>query len=134
MNEFDKIDAMMEFLLHNEKLSDEELLNVWDNFLLASDSTEDRLSHMDELDDILSLFYDMGPTEILQLNTEYFDINDEYFRVDTFCHSLHSYDCAGTAVDGAIDFNALAEFIVKNDDDLGYHEIRNKLTELNKED
>ena len=101
-------------------MDDSTIVCVWNEYCDSVKYYDDRIYFMGDLDD---LFYGCSASDLLRALDSDFSLNDDYFRETIY--GLSSFDC----VLDYIDLDDLADYIVENDEDFGYNDIREALDE-----
>jgi hypothetical protein len=105
-----------------DNLSENELLNIWNDYCDCNHYYDDKVYYVDELDD---LCYSMKPTEIIS----------RYGELDGF-----EYFKDGVYVEGSndlldlIDYGALIDYIIDNEEDFDNSDIADALEEIEEDD
>ena len=105
-----------------DNLSENELLNIWNDYCDDNNYYDDRVYYVDELDE---LCYSMKPTEIIS----------RYGNLDGF-----EYFTDGVYTEGSndlldlIDYGALIDYIIDNEEDFDNSDIADALEEIEEED
>lgn len=102
-------------------MEDKELLEVWNRFCYNNSWDEDKIYYIEEFDD---MFCSEAPLEIARMvQGSGFSANDYYFKQSCY-GDLTSDDYVTDLID---DLDALIDYIIKHDDDLGSSDIREVL-------
>ena len=103
---------------------DNELIEIHNNYCIANTYMDDYIYNMSELDDVLQ----GNASDILsQIDIAEFDINDRYFIDTIYGYRSFGYACSDAC---EIDVEAIAKYILDNDDELGNGEILTVLDEI----
>lgn len=97
-----------------ENLDDQTLLQLHNDYCDHNKYCDDHIFYMAELDDLL---YGKTPSEIIDIAGG-IDTNDDYLRYTIY--GVQSFD----NVSDFIDLDALAEYIIDEDEDLNDDELR----------
>lgn len=122
MNKENKIEELKEIL---KNLTENEIVNIWNEYCESNYYYDDRIEFMDDFD---CLFEGKTPTEILEQVDSSFCICDNYFKFGIY--GAESFDNP----DDYIDYDDLANYILNNDEDFDNDEIQEFLDENNNED
>lgn len=102
-------------------LGESEYIEVWNNYCDAVDWVDDKIYYIDEFDD---MFCDKDPLEIARIVIGTgFNPNDYYFKTDGY-GDVTSDDYPSSLVS---DEDALINYIIEHDDELGNHDLRDAL-------
>lgn len=102
-------------------MEDNELLEVWNRFCDNNSWDDDKIYYIEEFNDMYSC---EDPLEIARMvQGSGFDANDYYFKQSCY-GDLTSDDYVSGLID---DLDALIDYIIKHDDDLGSSDIREVL-------
>ena len=104
-----------------DNLSENELLNIWDNYCDCNNYYDDKVYYVSDLDE---LCYGMKPTEII---SRYGDLDGfEYFKDGVYTEGSNS-------LLDLIDYGALIDYIIDNEEDFDNSDIANALEEIEEE-
>ena len=104
-----------------DNLSECELLNVWNDYCDYSNYYDDIVYYVSDLDE---LCYGMKPTEII---SRYGDLDGfEYFKDGVYTEGSNS-------LLDLIDYGALIDYIIDNEEDFDNSDIANALEEIEEE-
>ena len=106
----------------DNSLSDDDILEIWNGYCDRNQYYEDRFDDMD----MFNLRYEgLTPLEIAKIVFKAdFNPDHKYYRDGIY--GVKSYEDAG---DCDIDIDTLVDYIVKDDEDFGFDEIREALDE-----
>lgn len=105
-----------------DNLSECELLGIWNDYCDYSNYCDDRVYYVDELDE---LCYSMKPTEII---SRYGELDGfEYFKDGVYVEGSNS-------LLDLIDYGALIDYIIDNEEDFDNSDIADALEEIEEED
>lgn len=127
MTQLEKIEAMVTYLLNGAMLSDDEIIDIWNQYTICDCEPHKTIYCMDEFDEY---FKGCSPLEIVTINTTCFNSMHEWFTYDVFFRKLYSYDSIGEAIDSVIDWEVLAEYIIDHPNEHWNTDIECKLIEL----
>lgn len=122
MNKENKIEELKELL---ENLTENELVDVWNEYCDINSYYDDKICYMDWLDEDLQ---NKTPTQIIDMIDNDFSLRDNYYKYTIY--GIESFDDASDVVY----FDDLANYILDNDEDFDNDEIREFLDELNEEE
>lgn len=97
-----------------ENLDDNTLLQLHNDYCDHNKYYDDHIYYMSELDDLL---YGKTPSEVIDLAGG-IDTNADYFQYTIY--GIQSFD----NVSDYVDLDALADYIIDNDEDLNDYELR----------
>jgi hypothetical protein len=105
-----------------DNLSECELLGIWNDYCDYNNYCDDRVYYVDELDE---LCYSMKPTEII---SRYGELDGfEYFKDGVYVEGSNS-------LLDLIDYGALIDYIIDNEEDFDNSDIADALEEIEEED
>lgn len=105
-----------------DNLSENELLNIWDDYCDYNNYYDDKVYYVDELDD---LCYNMKPTEII---SRYRELDGfEYFKDGVYAEGSND-------LLDLIDYGALIDYIIDNEESFDNSDIADALEEIEEED
>lgn len=109
---FEKIEDFI-----NNEVCETNLVELWNAYCEEVNYSEDIIYYISDMDDIFGRLY---PSELFQKLDDDFNWDDEYFYVDRNGY-LMSTDYPGEDI---IDYDEMIEYMIENDEDMGYKEIR----------
>lgn len=105
-----------------DNLSENELLNIWNDYCDCNNYYDDKVYYVDELDE---LCYSMKPTEII---SRYGDLDGyEYFTDGVYTEGSND-------LLDLIDYGALIDYIIDNEEDFDNSDIADALEEIEEDD
>lgn len=105
-----------------DNLSENELLGIWNDYCDCNNYYDDRVYYVSDLDE---LCYSMKPTEII---SRYGDLDGfEYFTDGVYTEGSND-------LLDLIDYGALIDYIIDNEEDFDNSDIADALEEIEEED
>lgn len=120
---YDPIIKRNDIVVALEDLSEFDLLFINNEIAYEYRDYEAVIYTVDDFDEVASGY---SPSELAD-NVSDFSTNDEYFVNGIY--GFRSFDY----VSDEVDFYAMAEYIIENDEDFGYQVIRNALSDEDEE-
>lgn len=109
-----------------DTLTTAELVDVWNEYCNNNNYYDDRIENMGFLDEDLD---NLNATQIIRLvSGKDFDVHDDWYK-----HTIYGLQSFSDPAD-EIDIDDLADYIERNDNDLGSSDIRDTLDETDDDD
>lgn len=116
-----------------EDLSPEEIVDIHNEYC-GYNKTDEYISRMDYLEDTLrNIYYDSSLVDLIRdVKNGHFELDDKFFYLDGYGH-FQSFCDPINSTNSPIDINAIVEYVLDNEVDLGSDDIQIALDEINEE-
>ena len=100
--------------IFDAELSDEEIIDIWNEYCDANRYYDNRIHSMDVFDEFFESYTPLEIADMISYNGSDYQRNADYFTYDEVCNDLHTYYSASGAVDGAVERDDLIEWLERS--------------------
>lgn len=101
-------------------MNDDDFVDLWNSYCGSDYRSGENIYYMCEFDDLMRSY---SPVEILESVDDDFSTYDDYFSRDPYWECFSSFNDPLEKVD----LDELIDYIIDNDDDFGFYDIRKML-------
>lgn len=100
--------------IFDAELSDEEIIDIWNEYCDANRYYSNRIHNIDIFDEYFDNYTPLEIADMISYNGSDYQRNADYFTYDEVCNDLHTYYSASGAVDGAVERDDLIEWLERS--------------------
>ena len=100
--------------IFDAELSDEEIIDIWNEYCDANRYYDNRIHSMDVFDEFFESYTPLEIADMVSYNGSDYQRNADYFTYDEVSNDLHTYYSASGAVDGAVERDDLIEWLERS--------------------
>lgn len=100
--------------IFDAELSDEEIIDIWNEYCDANRYYDNRIHSMDVFDEFFDSYTPTQIADMVSYNGSDYQRNADYFTYDEVCNDLRTYYSASGAVDGAVERDDLIEWLERS--------------------